>query len=142
MGCFSYICKKCGKPVNSTSFDGEWTHIFYIRDGVPIEHMYGEYDSYGRVFKGENNPGSYDWDVDWSKAVGIHFNKSKKDGFAVIHGACFKGILDTPHTISDDDPDQGWGKLKKRFTKDKGIKPFHEIINEKKREPVWFNDEV
>jgi hypothetical protein len=50
MGCFSYLCKKCGKGINSSSFDGEECIIFLLKDGKPVEKMEGRYDSYGCVF--------------------------------------------------------------------------------------------
>ena len=50
MGCFSFICNECKKPVNSDSFQGEMVKLFLLQDGKVIQEMEGEYDSYGRVF--------------------------------------------------------------------------------------------
>lgn len=50
MGCFSFLCKECNKPVNSDSFEGEMVKLFLLKDGKVIQQMEGEYDSYGRVF--------------------------------------------------------------------------------------------
>ncbi len=51
MGCFSFMCKECKEPINSTSFQGEMVHLFLLENGKVIQKMSGEYDSYGSVFK-------------------------------------------------------------------------------------------
>ncbi len=50
MGCFSFMCKKCGKAILSSSFRGQEVELFLLKDGRVIQHMSGEYDSYGQVF--------------------------------------------------------------------------------------------
>lgn len=50
MGCFSWMCKECGKAVLSTSFEGQRVKLFLLKDGKVIQEMEGDYDSYGRVF--------------------------------------------------------------------------------------------
>jgi hypothetical protein len=50
MGCFSYMCKECDKPVLSTSFAGQDVWLFLLKDGKVVQQMDGEYDSYGRCF--------------------------------------------------------------------------------------------
>ena len=50
MGCFSWICKECGKGIKSNSFSGEECKLFLLKDGKVIQKMEGQYDSYGRVF--------------------------------------------------------------------------------------------
>ena len=84
MGCFSFICKKCGKPIHSNSVTGQQVHLFLLEDGHVRESMFGRYDSYGRVF-GEQ------WRI---------------NDIAAIHAACWDGFY--PRTRSDDDPEQGW----------------------------------
>jgi hypothetical protein len=42
MGCFSFMCKTCGKPINSDSFRGERCKLFLLKDGKIIEQMEGE----------------------------------------------------------------------------------------------------
>ena len=113
MGCFSYLCKKSGKPINSTSFEGDAVHLFLLDKGVVMEHMYGQYDSYGRVF-------GFEWDADWGNIVDMHFNDDETTGIAAILGHLYDGV--PPTTISEDDPDQGWGRVKFRKL-DK--KPYH-----------------
>ena len=135
MGCFSYMCKKCGTSVRSSSFDGERCIIYFLDGGVVVEEMRGVYDSYGRVFidtdsghilhkKKENttNPENMDspstdthkWEYDdWYTLVDLHFNKDPTTGFAVFHEACFEG--NRPKTISDDDPNQGWDKPRMKY---------------------------
>ncbi len=50
MGCFSFLCKECGKGINSSSFDGEKCRLYWLKDGKVHQKMRGPYDSYGRVF--------------------------------------------------------------------------------------------
>ena len=108
MGRFSYLCKECGEPVNSDSFSGEHCTIYLLKNGKAIEQMTGQYNSYGAVFK-EKSLESIEWKTDeWMNLNELHFNNNKGDGFAVIHSDCQCGNI--PTTISDDDPEQGWGK--------------------------------
>ena len=184
MGCFSFKCKECKKPVNSTSFEGENVILFLLKDGEVIQQMQGDYDSYGRVFidntqdpsvqhglrlsrqweaaepldqetvricgeetaiwhtvchlmekgNGHKFKKYFDWstvkdlsDVDQFRAYeefqklppvweyGKGFEPKPGNGIAAIHTACYKGV--PPTTKSDDDPDQGWGSLKKKHMK-------------------------
>ena len=109
MGCFSYICKGCKTPINSNSFNGEQCDMFLLQDGVVIESMSGAYNSYGATFKQE-------WEMDWGDVCSLHFNLNDGDGIAAFHSKCFeKAGRVVPTTISDDDPDQGWGNMRKRF---------------------------
>ncbi len=109
MGCFSYKCKKCGKPVNSSSGDGEHCIIFFLENGKVVERMCGQYDSYGRVFKEETDE-CYTWKTsEWSDLVDKHCNDDKTSGFAIVHSKCVNRDY-KPNTISLDDPCQGWGK--------------------------------
>ena len=128
MGCFSYLCKKSGKPINSTSFEGDAVHLFLLDKGVVIEHMYGQYDSYGSVFgttkdKDDGSLTDYTslkWDTDWQEIVSTHFDGDDTTGIAAILGHLYDGV--PPTTISEDDPDQGWGRVKfKRLDKE----PYH-----------------
>lgn len=50
MGCFSFLCKECNNPINSSSFEGERVRLFLLKDGQVVQEMEGDYDSYGRVF--------------------------------------------------------------------------------------------
>lgn len=111
MGCFSYLCKKSGKPITSTSFSGDACRMYLLKDGKVIEEMRGTYDSYGRVFKTPNHDGetagdSHEWKMDWGDAVDLHFNPDNNSGFAVVLEEYFDGTI--PTTISEDDPNQGW----------------------------------
>jgi hypothetical protein len=107
MGCFSYICKKSKLPITSKSFGGDKVHLFLLKDGKVLEHMYGEYDSYGRVFTDKKCTDSFEWKMDWDEVVDLHFNDNPGDGVAAIHAAYYDGVA--PTTISDDDPNQGRG---------------------------------
>jgi hypothetical protein len=107
MGCFSFICKESGLPVASSSFDGDAVRLYLLKDGKVIEEMRGHYDSYGRVFK-ENNETYFEWNMDWNDVCELMFNSNPGDGIAVVLEKYFTGII--PTTISEQDPDQGWGK--------------------------------
>lgn len=106
MGCFSYICKESGLPINSNSFDGDAVHLFLLYKGEVIEEMYGNYNSYGRVFDG--NGGSFDWNADWGTIVDLHFSDDESSGVAAVLDQYWDGSY--PVTKSDDDPNQGWGE--------------------------------
>jgi hypothetical protein len=108
MGCFSFLCKKCGKPINSDSFRGQRAILYLLKNGEVIERMSGEYDSYGRVFneKGE----SFHWNMPWKDVCKLMFDSDISNGICVIHEKCLKEG-DIPIERSDDDENQGWGKF-------------------------------
>jgi hypothetical protein len=106
MGCFSFICQKCGKAILSNSFSGQPVNLFLLKDGEIIEQMEGEYDSYGRVF--DKNKKSIKWEMDWLDVCSLMFNKERDNGIAAIHSKCYKE--ETPTKRSNDDPNQGWGE--------------------------------
>lgn len=141
MGCFSFICAECGEPINSTSFDGEYVHLFLLEDGFPREHMYGKYDSYGRVFKDDGCSESLQWKLDWDGVCDLMFNDNPRSGIAVVHGKCFNGGENVPHMKSEDDPEQGWGDLKYDCL-ESDIDPFHEVLHVEPEEiePHWYDN--
>lgn len=115
MGCFSFLCKKSGKPALSTSFSGSPCYLFLLKDGKVIETMYGNYDSYGRVFKGKGED-SFEWQMDWHDVCALMFDydsryggrpRNNGNGIAMILAEHFDGEL--PTTASEGDPNQGWG---------------------------------
>jgi hypothetical protein len=107
MGCFSFICKESGLPVASSSFDGDACRLYLLKNGKVIEEMHGHYDSYGRVFK-KNNDESFEWKMDWHEACELMFDKDESNGIAVVLEKYFTGNI--PTTRSEQDPDQGWGE--------------------------------
>jgi hypothetical protein len=114
MGCFSYICKGCKTPIRSDSFQGEQCELFLLKDGKVIEHLSGDYNSYGRTFEQE-------WSVmEWGDIVEMDFNESRGDGIAAYHKKCRQGRI--PRTISEQDPDQGWGDLRKKYLRDDALR--------------------
>jgi hypothetical protein len=120
MGCFSFLCKACGKPINSSSFRGERCILFLLKNGEVIEQMQGEYDSYGRVF--DKNGESIHWSMDWRNVCTLMFKKDERNGIAAYHEKCYDYIL--PSKRSEGDPNQGWGNFKVPkipFKKDIGI---------------------
>jgi hypothetical protein len=112
MGCFSSMCKICNSPVNSTSFDGERVHILYMEEGVVKEEMTGKYDSYGCVFVDDTCTESVKWS-NWEEMCNKSFDDNNQTGFVYMHTACEQAHPNyKPRTVSADDPNQGWGKLR------------------------------
>jgi hypothetical protein len=109
MGCFSFICKKCGKGINSTSFHGENVRLSLLQNGKVIEEMQGQYDSYGRVFDKDGE--SIEWKKDWNGVCDLMFANGKSSGISATHVDC--GPDENPTERSEDDPNQGWGRMKK-----------------------------
>jgi hypothetical protein len=57
MGCFGYICKGCGTPINGDCFaGGEKCVLIHVRHGEEIGRVEGRYDEYGRVIDQEGLP--------------------------------------------------------------------------------------
>lgn len=135
MGCFSFKCQNCGKGVLSSSFGGEKVKIFLLKDSKVIQHMEGQYDSYGRVFingtQSKEVRHSLRESVQWkqitpftdeekeaAKVIGdehkiwhqvcdLMHSDDISNGLAFIHSRCFTG--DIPVIRSASDPNQGWG---------------------------------
>lgn len=108
MGCFSFKCKTCDKPIKSDSLRGQQCVLFLIKNGEIIESMEGEYDSYGSVFDKDGK--SMKWKLDWNDVCNLMFNKNKSNGIAAFHLHCYDG--NPPTERSKSDPKQGWGKFK------------------------------
>ncbi len=54
MGCFGYICKECGTPINGNCFTGgEKCVMIHVRHGKEMGRVEGHYDEYGRVVEQE-----------------------------------------------------------------------------------------
>lgn len=104
MGCFSYKCKECNEPVNSDSQDGELVRIFLLEGGKVLEEMTGAYNSYGAVY-------GIDWAKPWREVCALSFDSNQGNGLAYVHLNCFKEV---PTTQSERDPNQGWGRMKKK----------------------------
>lgn len=124
MGCFSFLCKESGKPALSTSFDGSPCHLFLLKDGECLEHMFGNYDSYGRVFK-EKKEGSFEWKMSWGDVVDLMYNGKEGDGIAMILPEHYKG--GAPTTQSEGDPNQGWGSDDLELMGDTSPDSFREV---------------
>lgn len=103
MGCFSWKCKKCRKPI----FMGDKCEMFGLKDGKIIGKQSGIYSGYGYV----EGASADDW-VDnfgvesWNKVVcQFMCTESDKDGFALYHKECYND--ETPLTVSEDSKSQG-----------------------------------
>ena len=108
MGCFSFLCKETGKGVESTSSSGMAVHLFLLKDGKVIEHMFGNYDSYGRVFD-ETKEDSFEWKMEWGDVCDLMFHKDNSNGIAAILANYWKEGDPFPTSRSKPDPNQGWG---------------------------------
>lgn len=122
MGCFSFICKESEQPVCSSSSDGDAVYLFLLKDGKVIEEMYGNYDSYGRVFSNSNLDDSFEWEMDWDDVVNLIFDDNKSNGIAAVLASEFTG--DVPTTRSEDDPNQGWEPMLYNF---RVKEPYHKV---------------
>jgi len=131
MGCFSWLCKECGKGILSTSFDGEQVKLFLLKDGNVIEMMEGNYDSYGRVFT-ENGKDSIHWKADYDdmperEKMSKEMKERCKDFSEEMKESMFKSIeasLDEDRQ-RERDP---WGKvcdLMFSHKEDNGIAAIH-----------------
>jgi len=106
MGCFSYLCSCCGEPIRSDSYSGERCTLYSIKNGVVIESMTGQYNSYGQVFKSDLEE-VHDWEVvDWD---GICMGESV---IHAVHEKC-KPKNYKPFGESEGDDNQGWGDYDK-----------------------------
>jgi len=82
MGCFSFKCKRTGKPALSSSFDGTACHMFLLEEGKVIEEMFGNYNSYGRVFDGKDS--SLEWEMPWDSVCDLMFSRDTSNGIALV----------------------------------------------------------
>lgn len=141
MGCFSYMCLNSDKPVLSTSFSGSPVYLFLLKGGEVIEEMYGNYDSYGRVFTTELDTSvkhelykSFKWNMPRGQVVDLKFNSNPGDGIAAILAEHYDGVKPTEQ--SSDDPNQGWGESAELLeeTGEGGYKrvekPYHKVYPE------------
>lgn len=141
MGCFSFICQKSGEPVLSSSFSGDAVHLFLLKNGKVIEHMFGNYDSYGRVFsnkkeehdKSLTDTTSFEWKTEWDDVCDLMFKDDTSNGIAAILAPYWKEGDSYPTKRSKSDPNQGWGEHSKLLTYNGGEiddvieNPFHKI---------------
>jgi hypothetical protein len=139
MGCFSFICPLCGKGINSSSFDGENVRLTLLDKGKVLEEMQGAYDSYGRVFGTEKDPrdksctetSSLEWKKEWGEVCDLMFEGSSNSGIAAAHLHCIKKTPGyKPTEKSDDDPDQGWNRIKSYHRGECEI--YHKIMEDEK----------
>lgn len=137
MGCFSFMCKKSNEPVLSSSFDGDAVHLFLLKDGEVIEHMFGNYDSYGRVFSDVEKMESFEWNMSWREVCDLMYGDDEdnlSNGIAAILEPFWKEGDDYPTTRSERDPNQGWGEhgeLLGSLSTNIGKKvknPFHNVL--------------
>ncbi len=114
MGCFGYICKNCGEPVNYK----EGVKLFLLQRGKVLEEMEGDYNHYGSVDDQE-------WEADWGDVCMLQFGQERSSGIAAIHTDCWNGVI--PKERSDDDPKQAAGKPKHKKAKSTSHFVYQEI---------------
>ena len=107
MGCFSFLCKECKKPIYHDWPTGDDVKLYLLQKGVVVESLEGMYNGYGAVH-------GADWKQSWDECCRLMFDKSPANGIAAVHKDCCKGT--TPTTQSKQDPGQGfspsfWDKL-------------------------------
>lgn len=57
MGCFGYLCKGCGTPINGDCFSGgEKCILIHARHGIEIARVEGHYNEYGSVIEQNDLP--------------------------------------------------------------------------------------
>lgn len=112
MGCFSFLCKKCGRSILSNSFGGQECKLFLLADGKVIEKLEGEYDSYGGVFIDDTQDETVKHDLRLSRkftfnnVFKLHASSiTEANGIAAYHSKCYSG--DVPKSRSEVDPNQG-----------------------------------
>ena len=114
MGSFSYICRGCGQPI----CQDEAVVLFHVRHGKELGRAVGIYYDYGRVEDDETFRGSE------AKSPNTHREMCESEfeledsgiesGISAWHQVCYKeGDL----SISDNDPNQGWGKPQAKYKK-------------------------
>jgi hypothetical protein len=128
MGMFSYICSLNNKAIRA---DESEVVLYFIKKGIIQEIMSGPYNSYGSVDKADKvihkilldgsdklvdadpileiSHSGDEWVNDWDEIVDIHFNEDESSGIHAIIGEYNPDY--EPTIISQNDPDQGWGKF-------------------------------
>lgn len=125
MGCFSFLCKVCGDPINSDGRRGEHCTLYLLVNGKIVEQMTGQYDSYGCVL--DEHDESVKWEsYNWDGVCELMFSKNLHNGIVAIHTDCQSkhsraqiikvlniiridgNLIDTR---SEDDPMQGSGEF-------------------------------
>jgi len=113
------MCQKCGKPILSDLHSGQPVELFLLENGIVVDKMSGQYNSYGKVFK-EDLKSSVEWKRYWTKgypktvedphstpACDLLNDSDIANGIAAIHTSCYSG--EVPTECSPQDPNQGWG---------------------------------
>lgn len=142
MGCFSYICNKCGLNIR----ENERVVLKHVRHGEILGETIGTYDSYGRVYedpiyrsrkedeKSHLGINSHEEicksEFSFEDSIGANYNihneedcesMDVKSGTVAFHAKCYCSLKDThEHNAlkkkpSKLDPKQGCENPRKRF---------------------------
>ena len=113
MGMFSFICQKSGKEV----LHEDSVHLFLLENGKVLEHMFGNYDSYGRVE-------GFKWKKDWTEICSLMFSNNLEDGICAILEPYWEDCDGYPTERSELDPNQGCGESKSKKVENS----FHKVF--------------
>ena len=110
---FSYICDVCGLSIASNTVCGEECILIYIKDGVEIERIEGEYDGFGGVFtdkKGETYSLERErsfWKTPREEIDDAYESWEDSTGICAFHKKCYHS--DVVLVKSQPDPLDGYG---------------------------------
>lgn len=123
MGNFGYICKGCGTPINID----EKCVLIHVRHGEELGRTEGHYDGYGRVeedtiYRNDDNKNINSHENIWLSEFHLNdsvykncgYNPEGKSGTVAFHSACKHKVIDEL-TPSDSDPNQSWGRARKKY---------------------------
>ena len=69
MGCFSFMCKECGRQIVCDDGQQDDVRLYLLFEGEIKEEMSGKYDSYGRV--DDEFGTTVEWETDWENVCDI-----------------------------------------------------------------------
>lgn len=119
MGAFSFLCSKTHKPILSNGFHGSAVHLFLLKEGKVIEHIFGNYDNYGCVF-------GKDWKTDWHEICHMMHGADIHSGICAILSPFWKEGDPYPTVRSHTILEEGWGDTIETLNKET---PFHRTWN-------------
>lgn len=125
MGCFGYICKGCGTPINGDCFNGgEKCVLIHVRKGKELGRVEGHYDEYGRVIEQKGLPevdkfrGDSDGINGHLEICSSEFSCGEDSGIVAWHYKCYEKATEIQKnnlTPSEGDPNQSWGDIREEF---------------------------
>lgn len=102
MGHVSYFCKISEKQIQKD----DAVHLFLLKNGIVLEHMFGNYTCYCGVYN-HSEKKEYEWEMDWNKVNDLHLFGTINDGIAAILAPYWKEGDPFPREKSLNDLEQG-----------------------------------